>query len=155
MSSYIYTTTTDNNFTFAELEANIVHLPDDNTGNYVLVKTVDDEYSWKNVQEFSGDISNIPSQVSFNITGGTEGTGNTLTTIDAAYTFIVNFYIDDIISYANTDKQLIEVYIGEQFIDSFNLDNTTQKQQRIFNSAEKGKLQINNLLTQVDSIFTI
>ena len=63
MSSYIYTTTTDNNFTFAELEANIVHLPDDNTGNYVLVKTVDDEYSWKNVQEFSGDISNIPSQV--------------------------------------------------------------------------------------------
>ena len=153
MSSYIYTTTTDNNFTFAELEANIVHLPDDNTGNYVLVKTVDDEYSWKNVQEFSGDISNIPSQVSFNITGGT--TGNTLTTIDAAYTFIVNFYIDDIISYANTDKNLIEVYIGEQYIDSFNLDNTTQKQQKIFNSAEKGKLQINNLLAQVESIFTI
>ena len=99
------------------------------------------------------DISNIPSQVSFNITGGT--TGNTLTTIDAAYTFIVNFYIDDIISYANTDKQLIEVYIGGQFIDSFKLDNTTQKQQKIFNSAEKGKLQINNLLAQVDSIFTI
>lgn len=149
MSSYIYTTTTDSNFTFAELEANIVHLPDDNTGNYVLVKTVDDEYSWKNIQEFSGDISNIPSQVSFNITD------NTLTTIDAAYTFIVNFYIDDIISYANTDKQLIEVYIGEQFIDSFNLDNTTQKQQKIFNSAEKGKLQINNLLAQVDSIFVL
>lgn len=153
MSSYIYTTTTDNNFTFAELEANIVHLPDDNTGNYVLIKTVDDEYSWKNIQEFSGDISNIPSQISFNITGGT--TGNTLTTIDAAYTFIVNFYIDDIISYANTDKNLIEVYIGEQFIDSFNLDNTTQKQQKIFNSVEKGKLQINNLLAQVDSIFVL
>ena len=153
MSSYIYTTTSDNNYTFAELEANIIHLPEDNTGNYVLVKTTEDEYSWKNVQDFTGDISNIPSQVSFNITGGT--TGNTLTTIDAAYTFIVNFYIDDIISYANTDKQLIEVYIGEQFIDSFKLDNTTQKQQKIFNSAEKGKLQINNLLAQVDSIFTI
>ena len=153
MSSYIYTTTSDNNYTFAELEANIIHLPEDNTGNYVLVKTVDDEYSWKNVQDFTGDISNIPIQANFNITGGT--TGNTLTTIDAAYTFIVNFYIDDIISYANTDKNLIEVYIGEQFIDSFNLDNTTQKQQKIFNSVEKGKLQINNLLTQVDSIFTI
>ena len=153
MSSYIYTTTSDNNYTFAELEANIIHLPEDNTGNYVLVKTTEDEYSWKNVQDFTGDISNIPSQANFNITGGT--TGNTLTTIDAAYTFIVNFYIDDIISYANTDKQLIEVYIGEQFIDSFNLDNTTQKQQKIFNSAEKGKLQINNLLAQVDSIFTI
>ena len=69
--------------------------------------------------------------------------------------FVCQIYIDDIISYANTDKQLIEVYIGEQFIDSFNLDNTTQKQQKIFNSAEKGKLQINNLLAQVDSIFTI
>ena len=153
MSSYIYTTTSDNNYTFAELEANIIHLPEDNTGNYVLVKTVDDEYSWKNVQDFTGDISNIPIQANFNITGGT--TGNTLTTIDAAYTFIVNFYIDDIISYANTDKQLLEVYIGDQYIDSFKLDNTTQKQQKIFNSAEKGKLQINNLLAQVDSIFTI
>ena len=131
MSSYIYTTTSDNNYTFAELEANIIHLPEDNTGNYVLVKTTEDEYSWKNVQDFTGDISNIPIQANFNITGGT--TGNTLTTIDAAYTFIVNFYIDDIISYANTDKQLIEVYIGEQFIDSFKLDNTTQKQQKIFN----------------------
>ena len=153
MSSYIYTTTSDNNYTFAELEANIVHLPEDNTGNYVLVKTVDDEYSWKNVQDFTGDISNIPIQANFNITGGT--TGNTLTTIEAAYTFIVNFYIDDIITYANADKQLIEVYIGDQYIDSFKLDNTTQKQQKIFNSAEKGKLQINNLLAQVDSIFTI
>ena len=153
MSSYIYTTTSDNNYTFAELEANIIHLPEDNTGNYVLVKTVDDEYSWKNVQDFTGDISNIPIQANFNITGGT--TGNTLTTIDAAYTFIVNFYIDDIISYANADKQSLEVYIGDQYIDSFNLDNTTQKQQKIFNSAEKGKLQINNLLAQVDSIFTI
>lgn len=149
MSSYIYTTTTDNDYTFAELEANIVHLPEDNTGNYVLVKTTDDEYSWKNVQDFTGDISNIPIQATFNIAEGT------LKTIEAAYTFIVNFYIDDIISYANTDKQLIEVYIGEQYIDSFNLDNTTQKQQKIFNSAEKGKLQINNLLAQVDSIFTI
>ena len=153
MSSYIYTTTSDNNYTFAELEANIIHLPEDNTGNYVLVKTVDDEYSWKNVQDFTGDISNIPIQANFNITGGT--TGNTLTTIDAAYTFIVNFYIDDIITYANADKLSLEVYIGDQYIDSFKLDNTTQKQQKIFNSAEKGKLQINNLLAQVDSIFTI
>lgn len=155
MSSYIYTTTSDNNYTFAELEANIIHLPEDNTGNYVLVKTVDDEYSWKNVQDFTGDISNIPIQANFNITGGTEGTGNTLTTIEAAYTFIVNFYIDDIITYANADKLSLEVYIGDQYIDSFKLDNTTQKQQKIFNSAEKGKLQINNLLAQVDSIFTI
>ena len=149
MSSYIYTTTTDNNFTFAELEANIVHLPEDNTGNYVLVKTTDDEYSWKNVQDFTGDISNIPSQANFNIAEGT------LKTTEAAYTFIVNFYIDDIITYANADKQSLEVYIGDQYIDSFKLDNTTQKQQKIFNSAEKGKLQINNLLAQVDSIFTI
>ena len=149
MSSYIYTTTSDNNYTFAELEANIVHLPEDNTGNYVLVKTVDDEYSWKNVQDFTGDISNIPIQANFNITD------NTLTTIEAAYTFIVNFYIDDIITYANADKLSLEVYIGDQYIDSFKLDNTTQKQQKIFNSAEKGKLQINNLLAQVDSIFTI
>lgn len=149
MSSYIYTTTSDNNYTFAELEANIIHLPEDNTGNYVLVKTVDDEYSWKNVQDFTGDISNIPIQANFNITD------NTLTTIEAAYTFIVNFYIDDIITYANADKLSLEVYIGDQYIDSFKLDNTTQKQQKIFNSAEKGKLQINNLLAQVDSIFTI
>ena len=149
MSSYIYTTTTDNDYTFAELEANIVHLPEDNTGNYVLVKTTEDEYSWKNVQDFSGDISNIPIQANFNITD------NTLKTTDSAYTFIVNFYIDDIIAYANADKQSLEVYIGDQFIEAFKLDNTTHKQQRIFNSINKGVLQIKNLLTQVESVFVI
>lgn len=149
MSSYIYTTTTDNDYTFAELEANIVHLPEDNTGNYVLVKTTEDEYSWKNVQDFTGDISNIPIQANFNITEGT------LKTTEAAYTFIVNFHIDDIIAYANTDKQSLEVYIGDQFIESFKLDNTAHKQQRIFNSINKGVLQIKNLLAQVESVFII
>ena len=53
MSSYIYTTTTNDDFTFAELDANIIHLPEDENGNFVLVKTVDDIYSWKNVQDFT------------------------------------------------------------------------------------------------------
>ena len=149
MSSYIYTTTTNDDFTFAELDANIIHLPEDENGNYVLVKTVDDIYSWKNVQDFSGDITSIPVQTTFNITD------NTLLTNDQGYTFIVNFLIDDMIAYANTDKQQTDVYINNQYIESFKLNNTSCKQQRIFNSISKGKLELKNLFADIESIFIL
>lgn len=149
MSSYIYTTTTNDEFTFAELDANIIHLPEDENGNYVLVKTVDDIYSWKNVQDFSGDISNIPIKATYQIDE------NTLVTDNEGYTFIVNFLIDDMISYANSDKQQTDVYIGNNFIQSFKLNNTSCKQQKIFNCTSKGILQIKNLYCDIESIFLL
>ena len=149
MSSYIYTTTTNDEFTFAELDANIIHLPEDENGNFVLVKTVDDIYSWKNVQDFSGDISNIPIQATYQIDG------NRLTTENEGHTFIVNFLIDDMISYANSDKQQTDAYIGNNFIQSFKLNNTCCKQQKIFNSISKGKLELKNLFADIESIFIL